>query len=119
VVGGRRLSDFQPQWLAVGEGRSEMGVSLLCPGHWPLWDPRAHRVRLWFSNPGDGGPPLPVQELLREDFRTLYWRSGDELDHLTISGHHGDGEPLELGSHGAFWVIEGQVYERLIRAIGW
>lgn len=70
-----RLIELAPRWLHSGEGRAGMGVSFECP----CCSGTDHCIRLvvWFSNPIDGGTPMPGG--------TYRWRRiGDTFETLTL-----------------------------------
>lgn len=106
---GVALRYLRPKWLAE-PGREHMGLELDCPSH-----PDApHRLRIWFENPGDGGPPSPSAHPPR-----LAWlASACDFDELTVvpSGT-APYRPLEVG-HWSGWLIEGEISEARIVGIG-
>lgn len=96
-----RLTDLDPSWMAVGEGRRGMGVIFDCPVH------RGHcSIGVWFANPIDGGPPAPSHEQ-----PTYRWkRSGESFENLTLhpsvdaSGYSRNGTPCWHG-----WLKNGEI----------
>lgn len=83
------LADFNPRWLVDKDGRQGMGMSLRCPSC------RLQRLSVWFSNPVDGLPAYPAQEIppdATEEVRkriTAYnnrWgRTGEDFSTLSLS----------------------------------
>lgn len=104
VKGGRPLADLRPEWISPA-GREMVGVTFACPTH-----PHSHRLCLWFDNPGDGGPSISN--------RVLYWREGEELEHLTLVGIDND-PAIDISGHWRGWIIEGWAYSSaLVSGIG-
>lgn len=105
---GVPLRVLRPQWLA-GAGRERMGLELDCPRH-----PDGERIQVWFSNPGDQGPPAEV-----DGMRLLHVASDEEdgLDGLTLLPFGGAAyRPIRLG-HWYGWLIEGELSEARITGV--
>lgn len=88
-----------------------MGVGFDCPNH------LSHRIDLWFENPGDGGEPSTEKERGEPFRRRKLFAHGDELESLTVA--QADNEPMELRDCGAFWLVDGVLYECLFRCGAW
>lgn len=82
-----------------------MGVSFLCPSHC------GHRIRLWFENPLDHGPPLEAARLAQEELPALFRAvTADGFGGLTVAAPGREYEPLELGRHWRGWIIDGRAW---------
>lgn len=81
------LAELGPKWITVGTRRG-VGVSFRCP-HCTA------RIRVFFCNPIDGGPPaLGGGDWVRE---------GANLDHLTVSPR------IDIAEHWCGHIVSGEV----------
>lgn len=73
-----KLIDLNPRWIGTEDGRAGVGIRFT--------DPRVGcGVRILFSNPLDGGEPLPNDERVPANNRGERWlREGDDFATLTI-----------------------------------
>lgn len=91
-----KLLDLAPKWLDGPKGRLRLGLSFRCPAHH-----EAHRLCLWFENPGDHGPPA--------DAPRHYWREGDTWARVTVLGPD-DERAISFPGHWRGWLIEGELH---------
>lgn len=103
---GWRILDLHPEWVSLREGRTGMGVRFLCPTHHSAHAQddilAGHELRIWFSNPCDGGPPANLWPRA--------WRTGDSFETMTLAPEGSPlGDPFEYGSCGRFWIADGEL----------
>lgn len=114
----RPLAELRPEWLDSGEHtRYQMGVEFNCPRHSPK-DDADHRIRLWFRNPCDCEEPATPDVVDAELYPRLVYRTGHQLDTLTLTPHGGDGQPIQIYQHWTGYVLEGTVYDS-VRFAAW
>lgn len=113
----RPLAQLRPEWLTTGELRYQMGVEFDCPRHSPRQD-TSHRMRLWFRNPGDGEEPVDTATLNAELYPRLVFRTGHQLDNLTLTPAGTSDMPIQVLHCWTGYVLEGTVYDS-VRFASW
>lgn len=72
-----KLLDLDPKWTSDAPQRHGMGVSFICPAHYPRM---SHRLAVFFENPIDGGPASA-----HADKGHLWKRVGTYFSGLTLT----------------------------------
>lgn len=83
AIVSHRLADLFGEWVHDRDGR-RVGVKFICPTC-PAVE-GAPTITVLFSNPPDGGPPVPPgSQLPGENDGRRWQRTGDTLETLTLS----------------------------------
>jgi hypothetical protein len=116
----RSLVELRPVWLSTGGRRYQMGLEFDCPHHAYQMVGVIDRLRLWFQNPADGDEPAPAAVVNAELYPRRVWRTGGDLDHLTLTPTgHDPGAPIDVYQHWRGYLLEGCCYDSITFGPGW
>lgn len=94
-----RLTELDPNWWTIAEGRTGMGITFLCPHCRALNSESTQYLGIWFANPVDGGPPAPIDLVPNPRWK----RTDDTFETITI-------EPsINASDHWHGFIINGEV----------